>query len=114
MKNTILAPMLACAAIYCSVSLSAAQAPASGCASGADCSIRLRRPERRRPRCRPNSRWMVASGMAPGSGLHIVDTQAKTVPEPVRRRRRDARADNARNTRAVPARSIQAGWCCTA
>jgi sugar lactone lactonase YvrE len=27
----------------------------------------------------PNSRWMVASGMAPGSGLHIVDTQAKTV-----------------------------------
>jgi hypothetical protein len=27
----------------------------------------------------PNSRWMVASGMAPGSGLHIVDTQAKIV-----------------------------------
>lgn len=27
----------------------------------------------------PNTRWMVASGMAPGSGLHIVDTQAKTV-----------------------------------
>lgn len=27
----------------------------------------------------PNSRWMVASGMAPGSGLHLVDTNAKTV-----------------------------------
>ena len=27
----------------------------------------------------PSSRWMVASGMAPGSGLHLVDTQAKSV-----------------------------------
>src|SRR6266508_3346280 len=27
----------------------------------------------------PNSRWMLASGMAPGSGLHLVDTNAKTV-----------------------------------
>ena len=27
----------------------------------------------------PNTRWLVASGMAPGSGLHIVDTRAKTV-----------------------------------
>jgi hypothetical protein len=27
----------------------------------------------------PNSRWMLASGMAPGSGLHLVDTRAKTV-----------------------------------
>lgn len=27
----------------------------------------------------PNTRWMLASGMAPGSGLHLVDTQAKTV-----------------------------------
>src|SRR5499427_4171084 len=26
----------------------------------------------------PNTRWLVASGMAPGSGLHIVDTRAKT------------------------------------
>jgi len=26
----------------------------------------------------PNTRWMLASGMAPGSGLHVVDTQAKT------------------------------------
>jgi hypothetical protein len=27
----------------------------------------------------PNTRWMLASGMSPGSGLHFVDTQAKTV-----------------------------------
>ena len=27
----------------------------------------------------PNTRWLVASGMAPGSGLHIVDTRTKTV-----------------------------------
>src|SRR4030095_4006042 len=27
----------------------------------------------------PNSRWMLASGMAPGSGLHLVDTRAKTL-----------------------------------
>src|SRR6185295_15650471 len=27
----------------------------------------------------PNSRWLIASGMAPGSGLHAVDTLAKTV-----------------------------------
>ena len=26
----------------------------------------------------PNSQWMLASGMAPGSGLHLVDTRAKT------------------------------------
>ena len=25
----------------------------------------------------PNTRWLIASGMAPGSGLHAVDTQAK-------------------------------------
>src|SRR5215467_6731226 len=27
----------------------------------------------------PSTRWVVASGMAPGSGLHLVDTRAKTV-----------------------------------
>src|SRR5436189_5037549 len=26
----------------------------------------------------PNTRWLIASGMAPGSGLHAVDTDAKT------------------------------------
>jgi len=27
----------------------------------------------------PGTRWLIASGMAPGSGLHAVDTQAKTL-----------------------------------
>jgi hypothetical protein len=27
----------------------------------------------------PNTRWLIASGMAPGSGLHLVDTRSKTV-----------------------------------
>src|SRR4029453_769374 len=27
----------------------------------------------------PNTRWMLASGMGPGSGLHLVDTRAKKV-----------------------------------
>jgi hypothetical protein len=27
----------------------------------------------------PNTRWILASGMAPGSGLHVVDTGAKTI-----------------------------------
>lgn len=26
----------------------------------------------------PNTRWLIASGMAPGSGLHLVDTRART------------------------------------
>jgi hypothetical protein len=27
----------------------------------------------------PNTRWLLGSGMAPGSGLHLIDTQAKKV-----------------------------------
>jgi sugar lactone lactonase YvrE len=27
----------------------------------------------------PNTQWMIASGMAPGSGLHLVDTRAKAL-----------------------------------
>src|SRR5262245_13639281 len=26
----------------------------------------------------PGTRWLIASGMAAGSGLHLIDTQAKT------------------------------------
>jgi hypothetical protein len=31
----------------------------------------------------PRTRWLVASGMAPGAGLMLVDTQAKTVLKPI-------------------------------
>jgi len=41
----------------------------------------------------PNSRWMLASGMAPGSGLHIVDTTAKTVASVYATSTASARAD---------------------
>ena len=44
----------------------------------------------------PNSRWMVASGMAPGSGLHIVDTNAKTVASVYATSTASARADKAK------------------
>ncbi len=29
----------------------------------------------------PNTRWLITSGMAPGSGLHLVDTQRKTAQD---------------------------------
>ena len=41
----------------------------------------------------PSSRWMLASGMAPGSGLHLVDTQAKTVKNLYAAGTANARAD---------------------
>ena len=44
----------------------------------------------------PNSQWMLASGMAPGSGLHLVDTRAKTVQKVFAPGRASAVADKAR------------------
>jgi hypothetical protein len=44
----------------------------------------------------PNTRWMLASGMAPGSGLHLVDTQAKTVRTLFAAGAANARADRKR------------------
>jgi hypothetical protein len=44
----------------------------------------------------PNTRWMLASGMAPGSGLHAVDTQAKTARNLYAAGAANARADRAR------------------
>ena len=79
MKNTILATALACTAICASFSVAAAQAPASGCAPSGGLSFVCGVQNAEDLVVVPNSRWMVASGMAPGSGLHIVDTQAKTV-----------------------------------
>jgi hypothetical protein len=44
----------------------------------------------------PNSRWLLASGMAPGSGLHLVDTTAKTVLGVYSTSTSSARADKAK------------------
>src|SRR3972149_10788174 len=44
----------------------------------------------------PGTRWLIASGMAPGSGLHLVDTRAKTVRNLYAADAPSARADRAR------------------
>ena len=44
----------------------------------------------------PNTRWLIASGMTPGSGLHLVDTRAKTVRNLLASGAPAARADKAR------------------
>src|SRR3979411_2383671 len=41
----------------------------------------------------PNTRWLIASGMAPGSGLHLVDTRAQTVRDLYGADAHSARAD---------------------
>jgi SMP-30/Gluconolactonase/LRE-like region len=77
MKQAIIATAIACAAICSSLSIRAAQAPACAPSGGLSFICGVQNPEDLV--LVPNTRWMVASGMAPGSGLHIVDTQAKTV-----------------------------------
>ena len=81
MKNTILATAVVYAALCASLSVAGAQAPASpaGCAPAGGLNFVCGVQNAEDLVLVPNSRWMVASGMAPGSGLHIVDTQAKTV-----------------------------------
>jgi sugar lactone lactonase YvrE len=93
MKNTILATTLAGAAICCSLSLSAAQAPTSTCAPAGGLSFVCGVQNAEDLVVVPNSRWMVASSMAPGGGLHIVDTQAKTVRNLYAAGSANARAD---------------------
>ena len=61
----------------------------------------------------PNTRWLIASGMAPGSGLHAVDTQAKTRAHDLRGRHRGDASRSHDATRTVPGRSIRSRWCCT-
>jgi hypothetical protein len=76
MKPTVLAIALACLVIGGAESIGA-QAPACTPSGGLNFVCGVPNPEDLV--LVPNTRWMVASGMAPGSGLHIVDTQAKTV-----------------------------------
>jgi hypothetical protein len=77
MKLTIPVLSLACAAVFGSLSLSAAQTAACGPSGGLTFICGVQNPEDLV--IVPGTRWMIASGMAPGSGLHLVDTQAKTV-----------------------------------
>jgi hypothetical protein len=75
MKSMTLALALISAAVCGAQSLEA-QAPTCTPAGGLNFICGVQNPEDLV--VVPNTRWMVASGMAPGSGLHIVDTQAKT------------------------------------
>ncbi len=69
--------MLASMAIAASLSIGAAQSAACAPSGGLSFICGVRNPED--VVLVPNTRWVLASGMAPGSGLHLVDTRAKTV-----------------------------------
>ena len=75
--HTIIGALLAGVVIAGSVSTPAAQS--AGCAPSGGLSFicGVQNPEDLV--LVPNTRWLLASGMAPGSGLHLVDTQARTV-----------------------------------
>jgi hypothetical protein len=76
MKHAIIGALLAGAAVCGLVTIPAAQAPACAPSGGLSFICGVQNPEDLVQV--PNTRWLVASGMAPGSGLHIVDTRAKT------------------------------------
>jgi hypothetical protein len=77
MRHTILAATIASSALVPSLSLHAAQPAACAPSGGLTFICGVQNPEDLAPV--PNTRWLIASGMAPGSGLHLVDTGAKTV-----------------------------------
>jgi hypothetical protein len=90
MKQIIAATVLVCVATGTSLSINAQPAPCSpsggltficGVQNAEDLVLI------------PNTRWLIASGMAPGSGLHLVDTRAKTVRNIYAADAQSARAD---------------------
>jgi hypothetical protein len=77
MKHSIIGTLLASAVIGGSTSNPAAQTP--GCAPSGGLRFVCGVQNAEDLVSVPNTRWLVASGMAAGSGLHLVDTRAKTV-----------------------------------
>jgi hypothetical protein len=77
MKQTIIGATLACLAFGGSSFTTAAQTAACTPSGGLTFICGVQNPEDLV--LVPGTRWLVASGMAPGSGLHLVDTRAKTV-----------------------------------
>jgi hypothetical protein len=77
MKQRMLAALLVCAAIAGMRTISLAQSAPCTPSGGLTFICGVQNPEDLV--IVPNTRWLVASGMAPGSGLHIVDTRAKSV-----------------------------------
>lgn len=93
MKHTCLSLLLACSALISSHGL-AAQAPDCSPAGGLTFLCGLQNPED--VVVVPGTRWLLASGMAPGAGLTLVDTQAKTVRKVFAPGTAVARADRTR------------------
>jgi len=77
MKQTIVGAAIAYLAIAGSSSTGAAQTTACAPSGGLAFICGVQNPEDLV--LVPDTRWLVASGMAPGSGLHLVDTRGKTV-----------------------------------
>jgi hypothetical protein len=77
MKRMIIVAVLARVAMGGASSIGAAQQPACAPSGGLTFVCGVQNAEDLV--LIPNTRWLIASGMAPGSGLHLVDTRAKTV-----------------------------------
>ena len=77
MKNILLAVTLVATALLSSQPVDA-QAPSS-CAPAAGLTFICGYTNVEDLVVVPDTRWLLGSGMAPGSGLHAIDTQAKTV-----------------------------------
>jgi hypothetical protein len=77
MKRTSIVAILTSVAIGAVLSVIHAQAPACTPSGGLTFICGVQNPEDLV--VVPKTRWMLASGMAPGSGLHAVDTQAKAI-----------------------------------
>jgi hypothetical protein len=75
MKLTIAGVALACLTVGAAVSLRADQAASCAPSGGLNFICGVQNPEDLV--LVPNTRWMLASGMGPGSGLHLIDTRAK-------------------------------------
>ena len=94
MKRTLFTAAVACLAIRASLSTGAAQVAPCAPSGGLDFICGLQNPEDLVPL--PNSRWLIGSGMAAGSGLHLIDTRAKSARNLYAVDRSSARADRTR------------------
>ena len=77
MKQAIIGAAFVLLGLTASTSIGAGQAPACAPSGGLTFICGVQNPEDLVQV--PNTRWLLASGMAPGSGLHLVDTQTRTV-----------------------------------
>jgi hypothetical protein len=76
MKHGIVVAAIACTAGIAGMSANAARQAACEPAAGLGFICGMQAPEDLVPV--PNTRWLIASGMEPGSGLHLVDTTSRT------------------------------------